>query len=802
MTCLSWNPVREHLIAIGTRTGLVLICNINSNDSIENEIALNVKEYPTLYIYSICWGPNVLTEKPKDNDVCFSLKQGFDYLYCVVDYKIAIIDLTTGRILNFKDIADIYLDKQWTDLNWKGDYSLLAIGNKEGSVDIFSNSLLSTGKIQHILTINDAFQSPIESICFHPIVIKTNNRMSSSSNDNVIAVAGTENTIKIYNLANYIQRSKTETEDLPLMINLYDKILEGHTDRVFKLCWSTFKELNLLSSSEDMTVKVWNCTMNKETTDQPLIKTYYGHFNRVLFAKWSLTEPDTVISGGNDSILSIWKVSEQKNEKPKQIEFIESSKIELIEIESTNADDSKSIDKEKKSFSSLYANDNNKKAQDEENNVDNVLKNGKLLKHTIENNRAIYVVEKYNETNEKLTVTYYKSLDNEKENDDKLVSTNDINLLNTNELNDEYLAAANLNKSSIDVNMSNVNLSKNNDLNNAIEINSNDLSNANLNNDIIKLASDNNLNDQANNLDNIDNIEKRKKRKQFKAKNESKAKSLLTLSTKYDNSLTKLEHYKDIDKMIIDFELRKKRDLDKNELLKTNNENETANEIQQVIDLSQQQTFNQQQKRINKENEIRNETFLLYGNNEDMDYLSRNEIKNHLKNDDLESAYLVKFLSNDFKTIIDEAIMSSQLTDSLVAMSASISLDYWQSTTLHYVEQLVRKGRIVMAAGHLLSLFRIGDALDLLVKHKLFKEALMVAKTRFTSNNNIYIKAIVHALANDYAKSGNFESEIKCWLSIDYLYEAARVLASRIDSISTEHCVKCCKIAFKHQLEN
>lgn len=741
MTCLNWSPVKENLLVIGTRTGLIFVYNLDEHDPIVNSIQLSRDVYPNPYIYSIYWGPNVLDEKPqmkKDNKT-LSFRQQFDYIYSVVDGgKIGIINLNSKTFLNFIDIADVYIEKQWTEINWKSDYTLLAVGNSEGSVDIFSNDLFKIGKLKHIITIDEIFKSPIESVVFHPIFLKKNDRKSSSTKDNVIAIAGTENTIKIIDLTEYVQKAKIETQqhDLPFILNKVDKVLDDHKGRVFKLSWSPFKDMQLLSCSEDKTVKVWNC---EKSIDQSLITTYYGHFGRVLVAKFSQTEPDTVISGGSDSILAIWKISEQTGAIPQPIQCSSAYTIKPFEFQQLVKEiDNISDDKSEEKVLNVANSQNQHDLTDNRPDLKEVLKDGKLINRYIDGDREVCIIEKYNEANEKLTVTHYRSLKSQSEN----LTTND-------------------------------------------------------------------------NLNSIDNstdyTEKRKRRRQEKNKNETKAKSLLTLSTKNDNSLTKLAHYDDIDKMLIDCETRKKRDLDRKtlnaQLKRINNislDSEQLEEIKKERDTILKKLSNLQGMVENKpkiDDETRS-TFLLYGSSEDMECLSKREIINHLKNDDSDSANLVRLLSNDLKTVIEEAKSNDQLNETLVAMSSSISLNYWQQTVQDYVEQLIKKGKIVMASCYLLSLFRIGDALDLLVKHHLYKEALMVAKTRFTSENNVYTQAIVHSLAHDYAKTGNYESEIKCWLSIDYLYEAARVFASRIDPISSKYLVRCCKTALKYNLEN
>ena len=656
---------------------------------------------------------------------------------------------------------------------------------------------MRVGKLKHIIIIDEAFKSPIESLAFHPVFTKKDERQFSSSRDNVIAIADTKNEVKVIDLRQYVERARVESEaeNLPFIVNNLDKVLAGHTDRIYRLSWSPFNEMQLLSCSGDKTVKIWNCN---EPADKALVTTFYGHFSRVLVAKFSQTEPDIVISAGNDSIVYVWRVSEQAGERPKPVECITANTVKRFEcdIELADSEAEEKSETESEETDGDEQSDDPKELHESKNGVANeqsekniVLINGEII--TEENGREICKVEKFNEANKKCDPDPNRQFNG-------LVIGNSI-----------------VNGSSLDETI---------------------LTNGTFNGTLCSELNGT-LNGEPNYEDEQAKANKRRKRKLVKAKNDTKAKSLLTLSTKYDNSLNKLEHYQDIDKMMTEFKEKKNREIEKNALVscvKTSLELENRKSAQDKLEQSSETTARPDEPEAERQTEPDNKkplteeekivmlarieelqnceqsfdedesrrSFLLYGNHKDVQRLSEKEIDNHLRNDDLESAHLVKFISGDLKTTINEAIESDQLTVNMVAMSASVSLNYWHTVTRKYVETLVRRGKIVLAAGYLLSLFDINAALDLLVKHRLYKEALLVAKTRFTSSSNVYVQAITHVLAKDYEETGNFDSEVKCWISIGYFYEAARVFASRSDSLSAKYCVICCKVAFKYELSN
>jgi len=176
----------------------------------------------------------------------------------------------------------------------------------------------------------------------------------------------------------------------------------------------------------------------------------------------------------------------------------------------------------------------------------------------------------------------------------------------------------------------------------------------------------------------------------------------------------------------------------------------------------------------NAENRI-----LLFGNMESISKLISVEVESHLSNGNIPLAYQTQLiLEGDIKKVIAKAIQNNHLNDWLVAMSMTVSKNFWIETVKAHCSQLKKSGDQLLAATYLLSIFEIDQALELLVDKGLFKEALIIAKTRFPSKSPI-IKNIMTRWANDKESNGNLEMAAKILISMNEYYRAGKLLAKR-----------------------
>jgi len=155
VTALAWHPSVEGLLAFGTDEGRVGIFD-----------TLNVSKPPTLSrtyhkgtVYNLVWAPTPTS------------KEGVMHLYSCGGSHIFIHDRSALEV-EAKNFNVVIGEKQKqiqgkfpsrTDIQWKTDYSLLAVGNEDGSVEIYS------GRNFSLLLIIVAHKKLIQCLKWHPL---------------------------------------------------------------------------------------------------------------------------------------------------------------------------------------------------------------------------------------------------------------------------------------------------------------------------------------------------------------------------------------------------------------------------------------------------------------------------------------------------------------------------------------------------------------------------------------------------------------------------------------------------------
>ncbi|RWS30936.1 gem-associated protein 5-like protein [Leptotrombidium deliense] len=175
--------------------------------------------------------------------------------------------------------------------------------------------------------------------------------------------------------------------------------------------------------------------------------------------------------------------------------------------------------------------------------------------------------------------------------------------------------------------------------------------------------------------------------------------------------------------------------------------------------------------------EVINRT-LFYGNVSSVKDLVQLESNNHRQSGNMQSAYILDLLQGDIKHTVKDAIKRGELNDTLVAMAATVSRSFWFDTIENYVNQLKNTGDYVMAALYLIAIYKFKEAVNLLVDKKLFKEALIIAKSRFPVESEVVVH-IMREWAKEKEAIGNYEAAVKCLVAIGNYCDAAFLLAKR-----------------------
>lgn len=171
---------------------------------------------------------------------------------------------------------------------------------------------------------------------------------------------------------------------------------------------------------------------------------------------------------------------------------------------------------------------------------------------------------------------------------------------------------------------------------------------------------------------------------------------------------------------------------------------------------------------------------LLFLDKDDIAELVQEEICNHKTNSNFSLAYQVSALKGNLKETIIEASRAKQLNDWMVAMSASISREFWSKITLLYAVQLENSNEFTQAAMYYSSLHRITDAVSVLLKAGLYKESLILVKNCAPHNSQL-IGDILNAWAKTKESQDNLEFAAKIYAANLEPEEAARCLAGRRD---------------------
>lgn len=176
MTSLSWHPNTEGRLAFGTDEGRVGIF-----DTLSTKPPLLSRTYHKGTVYNLTWGSLPGKEEP----VLFSCGGSVIFIHDPAAFD------TEAK--NFNNLINGKAVKKFpsrTELQWNSDSSLLAIGNEDGSVEIYSVRDFS------LLTVFIAHKKLIQCLKWHPRF--TFQSAEPSSLHSWLAVASNETSVRGY----------------------------------------------------------------------------------------------------------------------------------------------------------------------------------------------------------------------------------------------------------------------------------------------------------------------------------------------------------------------------------------------------------------------------------------------------------------------------------------------------------------------------------------------------------------------------------------------------------------------------
>nr|CAD7427827.1 unnamed protein product [Timema monikensis] len=187
-----------------------------------------------------------------------------------------------------------------TELAWKPDFTLLALGLDDGTVHVFSAPHLTL--LHTLFTI----KKMIQCLAWHPESTATDTGLSPYRH--WLAVSSNERTITVVDTSK-LTKGESDINNKTIKSCF---TLTGHLNRVVSMAWSPHVSGQLVSVSFDDTAQVW------DVPNQSLVANFPSHESNLLCCVWSPLDPDMIITGSADCTLRVWKISSQTNKFPKE----------------------------------------------------------------------------------------------------------------------------------------------------------------------------------------------------------------------------------------------------------------------------------------------------------------------------------------------------------------------------------------------------------------------------------------------------------------------------------------------------
>uniref|UniRef100_A0A452T6V0 Gem nuclear organelle associated protein 5 n=1 Tax=Ursus maritimus TaxID=29073 RepID=A0A452T6V0_URSMA len=294
VTALCWHPTKEGCLAFGTDDGKVGLYDTYSNKPPQISSTYHKKT-----VYTLAWGPplppiSLGGEGDRPSLTLYSCG-GEGVVLQHNPWKLGGEAYDINKLI--RDTNSIkYKLPVHTEISWKADGKIMALGNEDGSIEIFqvpNLKLICTIQQHHKLVNTISWHHE------HGSQPELSYLMASGSNNAVIYV---------HNLKTVIESNP----ESPVTVTEPYRTLSGHTAKITSVAWSPHHDGRLVSASYDGTAQVWD-TLREE----PLCN-FRGHRGRLLCVAWSPLDPDCIYSGADDFCVYKWLTSMQEHSRPPQ----------------------------------------------------------------------------------------------------------------------------------------------------------------------------------------------------------------------------------------------------------------------------------------------------------------------------------------------------------------------------------------------------------------------------------------------------------------------------------------------------
>ncbi|NXL84581.1 GEMI5 protein, partial [Alectura lathami] len=307
VTALAWHPTKEGCLAFGTDDGKVGIFDTFSS-STKNKPPQISSTYHKKTVYTLAWGPPTppLSSSSGEGEhpsVTLYSCAGEGIVFQHNPWKLSGEANDINKVIRDTNSIKHKLPAH-TEISWKPDGKLLALGNEDGpccetEVLFLSwfGSFLSLPK--HLNCGNTAlFAQTWFSCSWH---------RGSTASCYIFFQGSNHGETHFLDVLN--QKSTSEG---PLTITEPFRTLAGHTAKVTSLSWSPHHDGRLVSACYDGTAQVWDVMK-----EEPLCN-YRGHQGRLLCVQWSPVDSDSVYTGADDFSVHKWSISKQEHTRPPQ----------------------------------------------------------------------------------------------------------------------------------------------------------------------------------------------------------------------------------------------------------------------------------------------------------------------------------------------------------------------------------------------------------------------------------------------------------------------------------------------------
>nr|XP_017526261.2 gem-associated protein 5 isoform X1 [Manis javanica] len=294
VTALCWHPTKEGCLAFGTDDG-----KVGLYDTYSNKPPQISSTYHNKTVYTLAWGPPIPAlsfggEGDRPSLTLYSCG-GEGIVLQHNPWKLSGEAFDINKLI--RDTNSIkYKLPVHTEISWKADGKIMALGNEDGSIEIFQ-----VPNLKLICTIQQHHKL-VNAISWH-------HKHGSQPELSYLMASGSNNAvIYVHNLKTVIESNP----ESPVTITEPYRTLSGHTAKITSLAWSPHHDGRLVSASYDGTAQVWD-TLREE----PLCN-FRGHRGRLLCVAWSPLDPDCIYSGADDFCVYKWLISMQEHSRPPQ----------------------------------------------------------------------------------------------------------------------------------------------------------------------------------------------------------------------------------------------------------------------------------------------------------------------------------------------------------------------------------------------------------------------------------------------------------------------------------------------------